>query len=263
VQAVALFCGDLRLRAVLQDLHRRQGLLENLLLHPASDDADSGKVFEALKHLNFAGALILDDKIQREAFGYAARSSLDAQEVGAADALAVTAAGLVGDYGFGRAVGQALAASGWDARGAAAVILGSGIRARAISRDLASLGVRQLAVLARNRPLAEETTRQLAASTEIIAKARDDALTLSLIERADLLVRIESKEVPHELLGPHLTIVDLVGGGMTPLRHRAMAFGALTLNLRDVQAEQLALALGHLLEARLEAKLFRDLIHDI
>ncbi|MDQ3459798.1 MAG: hypothetical protein M3498_10940 [Deinococcota bacterium] len=264
MQLVALFCHDPQLRSLLQDLHRREPALSDLLLHPVSEGVSSDSVFAALRPLNFAGALVLDDVTQREAFAAAARTSLDAQEVGAADALAVTPFGLVGEYTFGRAAGRALRRAGWDGRGASAVVLGSGVRARALSRELATLGVRQLAVLSSSRPLAEETTRLLAATTRIVAKAQDDSLTRSLIESADLLVRADNAgDIRSALLGPHLTVVDLEGGAMSALRRQATEVGALSLSLRDVQAEQLALALGHLLEARLETGLFLELFHNL
>lgn len=261
---IALFCNDAGLATLLLDLHKTQALFADVLLHPPNPDVSAERVFDSLRPLNFAGALILDEGVQRGAQRSASRSSLDAREVGAADVLSVTAAGLIADYSLGQALGQALARAGWHARGASVVILGSGVRARAISRELASSGARQLAVLASSRPVAEESTRQLAATTQVIAGAQGDPLTLRLLEKADLLVRLEgTQEVPNELLGPHLTVVDLFERTMSSLRQQALELGALSLGLRDVQAEQLALTLGQLLETRLDARLFLELFHGL
>jgi len=42
--------------------------------------------------------------------------------------------------------------------------------------------------------------------------------------------------VPAELLGPHLTLLDLVPEPVSALRRRAMSVGALTFNRRDLAA---------------------------
>lgn len=235
---------------------------QRVYLHPVSPSRDIDKVLAALEPLDFAGALVLEPSLQTRAFELAQRSSLDAQQVQSADALTVTPGGLIAEHNFGRAIGAALRGVDWDARGASVVVLGAGMRARAVSRELSSLGVRKLAVLAANRPSAEQTAANLAASTEITATAKSDPLAKSLIENADLLLRVDpAMSVDTKLLGPHLTFVDLSPQAMSPLRAHAMSLGALTLSLRDVQAQQLALSLNHILGARFAAESFLDVLH--
>ncbi len=237
---------------------------QRVYLHPVSPTRDVDKVIGALEPLDFAGALVLEPPLQTRAFELAQRSSLDAQQVESADALTVTPGGLIAEYNFGRAIGAALRSVDWDARGASAVVMGAGMQARAVSRELSSLGVRKLAVLATSRPVAEQTSAQLAASTEIIATAKSDPLAKSLIENADVLIRVDPKmSVETRLLGPHLSVVDLSPQTMSPLRAHAMSLGALTLSLRDVQAQQLALSLNHILGARFAAESFLDVLHTL
>ncbi len=204
----------------------------------------------ALRALDFAGALVLCAYDQPEALALADRASLEASEVGAADTLTVTQAGVVADYHFGRAVGQALRSRVWDPRGAAGVIIGGGREAHSVARELASLGARHLTLLAASRPEAEQMTPRLAASTDVVATVPEDPIAQSLLERADLIVRADiSMSVPSSCIGPHLTLVDLVPGAVSRLRALALAAGALTLERRDVEAHRLHLALGHVLGA--------------
>ena len=233
-------------------------------LHPIPPTTDVARVAASLEALDFAGALFLDDALQTQAFEAASKSSLDAQETAAADSLTVTPGGLIAEYNVGRAVGGALREAGWIVRGASVVVLGTGARARAVSRELSSGGAGRLAVLAASRPVAERTTQQLPATTETIAKAQADPLAVGIIERADLLVRVDpNMQVPSDLLGPHLSVVDLAPEAMSPLRKRAVGAGAMTLGLRDVQAHGLALSLGHMLGARLEASAFSEVLHSL
>ena len=168
------------------------------------------------------------------------------------------------EYNLGRAVGAALQTANWHSAGASVVILGSGVQARAVSRELSSLGATKLAVLAANRPVAEHATPRLAATTETIHRAEGDPLALKLLEGADLVVRIDPKmKVPKAILGPHLTVVDLSPEPMSTLRQNAVSLGALTLGLRDVQAQGLAVSLGHILGGRLGAERFSELLHTL
>ena len=258
---VALLCRDLSLCNALSRF-RDEAL--NFYLHPVSDASDLPRVLGSLSLLDFAGALVLEPELQRPAFHAAAKHSLDAQEVEAADALIVTPSGLIAEYNLGRAVGAALGAASWHGAGASVVILGAGVRARAVSRELSSLGATRLAVLAANRPIAERTTPQLAATTEIVHKAEGDPLAARLLEGADLIVRVDpTMKVSKTSLGPHLTIVDLSPEPMSALRQSAVSLGALTLGLRDVQAQGLALSLGHILGGRLGAERFSELLHTL
>ncbi len=222
---------------------------QRFLLHPIP--AGAAKVwFPALRALDFAGALVLDEAQQADALALADRASLEASEVGAADALTVTQAGVVADYHFGRALIQALRSRLWDPRGANGVILGNGREAHAVARALASDGVRHLTLLATSRPDAERMVPQLAASTDVVATVSDDPIAVRLLEGADLIVRADrALRLPPALVGPHLTVVDLVPGAMSNLRREAIAAGALTLDRRDVEAHRLHVALAQVLGA--------------
>lgn len=258
---VALVCSDLRLA---QALNAFQPEKLKLYLHLINPGGDLRHAANALEPLEFAGMLVLDEALQQQALSAANRSSLGAQDAAVADTLTVTPGGLIAEYSFGRAVGAALQAAGWHGRAASAVILGSGPVAKAVSHELSSLGITRLAVLAANRPVAEMTSSRVAASTEIIAMAAGDPATMGLLEQTDLVVRIDSDmTVPSNLLGPHLTVVDLAPQALTKLRQQATSLGALSLGLRDVQAQQLTLSLGHILGGKLEASHFSELLHSL
>jgi shikimate 5-dehydrogenase len=255
---VAVACSDLDLAHALRGF--RDGD-RRFHLHPVTPPSVPALV-EALRTLDFAGALLLDPRLQGEAARVVDRTSLDAREVGAVDALVVTPAGVVGDLHVGRAVGAALRARLWDPRGAKAVILGAAPPARAIARELASLGVRHLTVLAEERPEAERAVERLASSATVDARAYADPAATSRLEGADLYVRIDpAADVAAALFGPHLTVVDLVPGAMTEWRRRAVAVGALSLGDRDVQAHLLHAALGTVLGGGVQVEPLLALLH--
>lgn len=241
MQLVSLICHDPVKREALARLHE---VTPGLILHPAPRHHPVDRILACLGPLGFVGALLLDPAAQAVAAQVATRRTLDVEEVGAADAVTALPDGLLADYGLGRAVRNLLHAARWEARGAKAVILGAGPAARSISRELASLGVKHLAVLAPNRPIAEQVASQLAASAEVVARSAADPIAHSLIAQADLLVRLEpTTAVPEHLLGPHLALVDLAPGAMTPLRRQALNLGALTFGRVEVEAWQVAGAL--------------------
>lgn len=242
---VAVVSSDLELAHALRgfrdDAHR-------FLLHPVPA-SPAKSWFPGLKALDFAGALVLGADLQRDALLLADRASLEASEVGAADALTVTQAGVVADYHLGRALIQALRSRLWDPRDAHAVVVGAGLEAHAAARALASDGVRHLTLLAGSRPDAERMVPRLAASTDVVATVPDDPVASRLLESADLVVRTErGLRLPTMLVGPHLTVVDL-DGSMSTLRREAMAAGALTLDRFDVEAHRLHVALAQVLGA--------------
>ena len=258
---IALLCTDPQLSLTLS--HFRKASLD-CYFHPVHH-ADLGEVSRSLTPLGFAGVLILDEAQHARAYSTAQRSSLDAHEVGAADALSVSVGGLLAEYNLGRALGAALQNRGWDARGANVVLLGEGAPARAACRELSSLGASHLTVLATNRPTAEMTSQYAyAASTKVTARAYRDPLAQSYLSRADLLIRIdESAEVPPSSLGPHLSVVDFSRQAMSPLRQQAVSLGAVTLGYRDVQAYQIALGLEQILGSRVNPNDFLAVLHSL
>lgn len=241
---VAALNADAELDQALRAFRDPEG---RFLLHSVQG-RDTGEAVRALAQLDFAGALVFGAQAQAQALQAASRSSLDAQEVGAADTLTTAMGGVIAEFNFGRAVGSCLRSARWDGRGASAVLLGTSVALRGVARELSSLGLRRLAILASDRPAAEQSHPPLAAGTEVIARAAADPLAGVLLREADLVIRFQSDlDVPKELLGPHLTFLDLIDDDVSPLRSGAIGLGALTFNRKDVQAHALALGLSHIL----------------
>lgn len=257
---VALITQDLALRQALSQF-RKPSL--GVLLHPVTP-TEFGALASALAPLDFRGALVLDPSFHEAAFRVALRSSLIAQETGAADALTVSYGGLIAEYTLGRAALAALQNKGWDARGARVVVVGSGAVARAVCRELSSLGAAHLTLLAADAPTAERTLGVLAASTECAARPYRDPLLSSYLMRADLLVRLDPRfEVADEHTGPHLSVLDLSPEPMSRLRQQARDAGAVALGNRDVQAQQIAIGLENILGARVNPSDFLGVLHSL
>lgn len=238
----------------------------NIYLHPIPSNNRFESVCEGLKALDFVGLLALDEAAQAEAYQQAERSSLDAQEIRAADSLTVTANGLIGEYNMARAIMQVLKANEWDARGARAVILGANAQARSIARELSSSGVSNLSLFAETQPSAESTTAGLAVTTDQYAGTYKDSRLDHMLTEADLLIQVTSKSevnISDNHLGPHLSFIDLSPENMTLLRKRALNLGAATLSLKDVQAQQLALSLNHMLGTQLSPAPFLDILQNV
>jgi shikimate 5-dehydrogenase len=256
---VAVACSDPELAHALRGFRDGE---RRFHLHPIAPNGVPALV-DALRALDFAGALLLDARLQQEAARVVERTSLDARELGAVDALVVTQAGIVGDLHAGRAAGAALRARLWDPRGAHAVVLGADLTARAVARELATAGIAHLTALAEKRPDAERVVERLAASTSVDARAYGEPAARTRLERADLIVRVDANaDVPAALFGPHLTVVDLVPGALTPLRRRAMDVGALSLSARDVQAHLIHAALASVLGAGVQVEPLLSLLHE-
>lgn len=255
---VATLCRDEHLANALRRYRDPQGRFH---LHPLEPRLG----LQGLPHLatlSFAGALVLDPDAQATARDLATRTSLEADEVGRVDALAVSPAGLIGEFNLGRAVRAVLTQAGWDGRGAGALILGGGPSAAAIAREISSLGAARITVLADSLPAAEQALPRVAASTEVEARTTSDPALEALLDRADLLVRVDPEErVPLAGLGPHLTVLDLAPRAVTPLRQQALNVGALSFNLRDVQAHVVALGLSQVLGGAIEPGPLLDLLH--
>ena len=247
---------------LLHALSRFRDPLGRFHLHPLQDGPVEA-VLEALVPLEFAGAILIGDEFEQAASGLLQRTSLDAQEVGAVDTVSVAAGGLIGEYNAGRAVSSLLADADWDGRGARAVLLGSGKRVAAIARELSSIGVAQIVILASDRPAAERSAPKLAASTTVVTSAHGDPRVESFLAEADLLVRVDpAAEVAKEAMGPHLCLLDMRAERVSSLRQQALNVGALTFNLLDYQAHRLALGLGHVLGAAVELEPLLAVLHD-
>ncbi len=231
-------------------------------LHPVPSGS-MADLLRGLPRLDFAGALILDEERQLEAQRLADRSSLDAQELGAADTLTVTQAGIIADHSLGRALAALLGAHRWDAAGSKVVILGAGPTARAIARAVVSLGAASLTVLANDRVAAERVLPN-GAGAALLARAGADPVARTMLEQADLVVRLEAgHKVPVEVLGPHLTVVDMLSEPVSNMRRQALASGALTFNRRDVEAYRLELGLSQVLGGPIGIEPIMTLFHAI
>jgi len=239
---VALLSDDPGLKHALRAFRDGAGRFH---LHPVPT-GEIADLLRAMQRLDFAGALVVADRAQAEAQRLADRSSLEAQDLGAADVLTVTPAGIIADHTFGRAVASMLASRRWHAEGAHAVVLGATPAARAIARELARLGVASLTLLADDRVAAEQAL-SAAAGTAVTARSRHDPLAQAFLERADLLVRIDpASRVDEAVLGPHLTVIDFEPG-VSELRRRAMELGSLTFGRHDVEAYRFEHALSQVL----------------
>ena len=252
---IALFCEDPDVVAALTQAEQ-----PTYHLHPVTKQPLAA--LGGLEPLEFAGALVLGESLQKQAFHQVQRSSLDAQTSEAVDTVTVTPLGLVGEYTLGRALGRALLADAWDLRDARVVVLGAGAEATVLAKELASLGASHLTVLAQDRPAAENALPPLAATVTTQARALSEPLAGSYVEQADVLVRTDpALNVDKNVLGPHLSVIDLSPTPLSPLRKAALGVGAKSLGLRDIQAYQAALALSHILGSTVEVDAFLTLFH--
>ena len=257
MQLIALFCEDPDVAEALTQVEQPP-----YHLHLVALEQPLAAALTALSALDFAGALVLGESLQRQAFAQVQRSSLDAQNSEAVDAVTVTPLGLVGEYTLGRALARALLADAWDLRGARVVLLGAGAEATVLAKELASLGASHVTVLAQDRPAAEKALPPLAATVTTQARALSEPLAGSYVEQADVLVRTNPDlKVDKTLLGPHLSVIDLSPAPLSPLRKTAFGVGAKSLGLRDIQAYQAALALSHVLGSTVEVDAFLTLLH--
>ena len=254
---IALFCTDPDVVDALTQVEQ-----PSYHLHPVALKQPLAAALNALESLEFAGALVLGEELQRQAFNQVQRSSLDAQTSQAVDTVTVTPLGLVGEYTLGRALGRALLADAWDVRDARVVVLGAGAEATVLAKELASLGASHVTVLAQDRPAAEKALPPLAATVTTQARALSEPLAGSYVEQADVLVRTDpTLKVDKNVLGPHLSVIDLSPTPLSPLRKAALGVGAKSLGLRDIQAYQAALALSHVLGSVVEVDAFLTLFH--
>lgn len=254
---VALLSDDADLNHTLRSF---RDSADRFHLHPVPR-GNMSQIMRALTQLEFAGALVLGDSAQAEAQALADRSSLDAQELGAADTLTVTPAGVLADHTYGRAVASMLTGRRWDAAGAHAVILGASAKAKALARELARMGVASLTLLDDDR-VAAERALPAAAGTSVVGRASSDPLAVTFLERADLLVRVDKgAKVDDALLGPHLTVIDLARGARFDLRKRAIELGALTFARHEVEAHRFEHSLSQVLGGSVGVEPFRALFN--
>ncbi|WP_102126590.1 shikimate dehydrogenase [Deinococcus planocerae] len=198
-------------------------------------DENLGAVMQACRTLRFSGALVHESR-EGMAAG-AADPDASARRVGRVDAVAFTAGGAQGTYALADALTDAVEASGYAARGAGALLLGSGGElARAL--PLVRLGFTTVGIAADSVPDAERFVRDLPAGVRAFPVSRFDPALASLAERADLIV-LTGGTLPPGLLQPYHTLADLTG------RANSGASGAATLDLSLLPALRLSRQLLH------------------
>ena len=254
---IALLGADADLQATLASVTD-----SSFHFQPSAANSTPESVLRALEPLNFAGAAVLDPELQKAIFSQVERPSVNAQKAGAVDTVIVTAAGLVGEYTLGQALGELLLSSSWNVRGARGVVVGGGAEANACARELASLGLNHLSVLGKSKAAAEQVSAGLAATTQTLGAALKSPIAATYIEQADILLRCDAAaDIPSQLLGPHLSVIDLSPTSLSALRESALKVGAKTLGARDVWAYQMMLITRQILGRRLEPAPFLELFH--
>ena len=124
------------------------------------------------------------------------------------------------------------------------------------------MGASALTVLAADRVAAERVLPNGAAGAALLARAAADPVARTMLEQADLVIRLDPDAgLPPDVLGPHLTLVDLVPDVLSPLRRLAMGAGSLTFNRRDVEAYRLELGLSQVLGGPIGIEPIMTLFH--
>ncbi|ADV67210.1 hypothetical protein [Deinococcus maricopensis] len=208
------------------------------LLAVAVPTAPLRDVLDAARTLRFAGALVAPAH-EDDAFG-AATPDAPARKVGRVDAVAF-AGGAHGTHTFEDALVSAVEDSGYAVRGATALLVGDG--APLVSAlGLARLGLRELLILAPDRPAAERAARTVPHGVRAHAVAHADPAAVAFAQRADLVVIAGTRAaLPAGLLQPYHTLLDL-GGTYAADAHAA---GASSLPIGDLHARHLAARLTH------------------
>lgn len=203
------------------------------------------EVLAACASLKFCGAL-LAPAFEDAAYG-AAQPDGQARKLGRADALT-----FLGEPRATHTLEDSLLAvveaSGFPARGARILLLGSGPALNA-GVGLARLGAASLTAASGNRPEAERALNALPAGIQGYALALNDPALGGLAERADLVV-LASGSLPSGLIQPFHTLLDLTGnvhGDPAP-----------RVDAASLPAERLARQLEHATGQRFRAETLRD-----
>ena len=194
------------------------------------------EVLSACETLGFAGAL-LHQSVQESAAAHL-QLDPDARRAGRADAVSFVG-GPRGTYAAPEALLSAVEDSHYAARGAHAVLIGSGSDVR-LGFGLSRLGLKAITVVAETHRDAEALSRDLPAGLAAFALTRKDSALRGLCERADLLV-LTGGALPPELVQPYHTVLDLTGRSERVVQ----AAGATLLSLPDFPARVLARQIEH------------------
>lgn len=193
-------------------------------------------VLVACERLGFVGAL-LHPSLQESAAGHL-QLDPDARKANRADALAFTG-GPRGTFAAPEALIAAVQESSYAARGAHALLIGSGSDLH-VGLGLARLGFKAITVVGQTRREAEAVSRDLPAGLVAFALGRQEAAVPGLAERADLLI-LTGGHLPPGLLQPYHTVLDLTGLA----GRETAAAGATLLSLPDFPARVLARQIEH------------------
>ncbi|GGO29043.1 shikimate dehydrogenase [Deinococcus humi] len=208
------------------------------------------EVMEACMTLGFSGALI--HRGQEARAHDAAQTDATARRVGRVDAVAFTA-GAHGTFALADALGDTLEASGYAARGASALLLGTDMHDLALALPLTRMGFSAVGVAAANTPDAERAARDFPAGVRAFPVSRQDSALEGLAERADLLV-LTSGHFPAGLAQPYHTIIDLTG------QLQIAPGGATLLDLTELHTRRLARQLAHATGQRFHAQELRGAV---
>ncbi len=216
----------------------------------------------ALPVLGFAGALVFGDEARREAARAVLRSSLDAEEQGAIDAITVAGDTTLGDHVGARALVDGLRTAGWEPRGARVLALGDGGGLRPVLRELAAAGAEDVTVVAADAPTAEQVLPSLPNGVSGRALAARDPSVATLLERCDAVVRASDVIAPPaDRLGPHLTLVDLAPELASDWRTAGRVAGATSVAWADVEAYRVAAALRTVVGGAVDPGPLLELFH--
>ncbi|WP_189643421.1 shikimate dehydrogenase [Deinococcus piscis] len=209
-------------------------------------------VLAACQTLELSGVLV-HSAYEQQAFA-AVQSDEPAQRAGRVDAIALPLGALAampqGTYTLTEALGDAVAATHYAARGASALLIGHGADLAAVM-PLTRLGFARVGFVADSLPAAERLSREVPAGTAAYALSRRDPALQTLAERADLIV-VLGGSLPAGVLQPYHTLLDLSG--------RLPSGNATRLELDQLPGLRLSQQLLHITGQRLHAAALADLV---
>lgn len=211
------------------------------------------EVVAACLTLRFGGALVAPG--QGRAWLDAGSADSEARRVGRVDALSFHGAalhgtgGATGTFAYAEALSDTLEASGYVARGASLAVLGHTAADLAVAAPLARLGFTDIGLVADSAPEAERAIRDLPSGLRIFPLSRRDGSVRALASRSDLIV-LTSGELPHGLLEPYHTLIDLTGRAQGQGRNAGS--GASVLDLETLALHHTSRQLLHATGQRYE-----------
>ncbi len=224
--------------------------------------AGAAETFAALTPLGVAGVIVSGNGARAEAFTHAQRASVDASRYQSVDTLVQTRGLTVGELTGPEAVVDGLHAAGWDPRGASVVAIGANADATALLGRLASSGVRELTVVEASAAEAEQALPDRRNGVTLRALHERNPAIDRVLSAADAVLLSKPLAAVNDLvLGPHLTLVELMPDLPTTVRQRLDTLGGAVVPWHDLAAHQTAWALGRILELDVDAKPLLQALH--